>query len=173
MHTVTVMCEHLETGAYGLVVNKRSTLTLDRLLPEHPVLGQVALPVAWGGPVQNDTLQILHRYPDRIPGGYMIADGVHLGGDLEDVAAVIADPDLPNAHHGIRFILGCAGWGPGQLEAELGGGSWIPLEMNASWIFDFDRGGRDDQGQAWQSAVRSIGRQGDDLAAMPPDIEWN
>lgn len=173
MHTVLVMCEHTSSGAYGLVINKRSSLTIDRLLPEDPVLGKLALPVAWGGPVQNDTLQILHRYPDRIPGGFKLAEGVYLGGELSDVTAVLAATDDPNVHHGIRFILGCSGWGEGQLDGEIDGGTWVPLAMDATWVFGMDRGGRDDQSDTWRHALRSLGRQGQDLAVMPPDIGWN
>jgi len=173
MHSVTVMCEHSPNGAYGLVINKRSSLTIDRLLSDHPVLGKLALPVAWGGPVHSDTLQILHRFPDRIPGSYRLAEGVYLGGELEDVAHVLGAPEDPQDRHGVRFVLGCAGWGEGQLEAELEGGSWVPLSMQAELVFGMDRGGRDDQEETWQSALRTLGKQGQDLAAMPPDIGWN
>ena len=173
MHTVTVICEHTAEGAYGLVFNKRSTITIDRLMPEHPVLGQLQLPVAWGGPVQNDTLQILHQYPAQIPGGFKTAEGVYLGGDLDDVCTLLTANEDTSAHHGIRFVLGCAGWGPGQLDTELEAGSWVPLPMNPNLIFGMDRGGRDDQEEAWQAALRSLGREGEDLASMPPDIGWN
>ncbi|MFT7670762.1 MAG: putative transcriptional regulator [Planctomycetota bacterium] len=173
MHTVTVMCEHTEAGAFGLVVNKRSSLTVDRLLPDHPVLGELELPVAWGGPVQNDTLQILHCYPGAIPGSYEMAQGVYLGGQLEDVAKVLGSSTSTEVHSGIRFILGSAGWEAGQLEAEIAGGAWVPSAMNAHLIFGMDRGGPNDQEETWQHALRSLGPDGEGLASMPPDIGWN
>lgn len=173
MHTVSVICEHTPRGAYGLVLNKRSTLTVDRLLPEHPILGQMAFPVSWGGPVENDTLQIVHRFGDRVPGSFELALGLYLGGELDRVAELLAEDDSPAVQDGVRFILGCAGWGAGQLDGELAGGSWVPLALDTELVFGMDRGRPEDQEETWQRALRSLGREGADLASLPPDIGWN
>lgn len=173
MHTVSVICEHTPRGAYGLVLNKRSSLTVDRLLPEHPILGGMALPVAWGGPVENDTLQIVHRFGKRIPGSYELAEGLYLGGELDQVAELLAEDPSPAVQSGVRFILGCAGWGPEQLDGELATGSWVPLPLDTELVFGMDRGRPSDQEQTWQQALRMLGKQGEELAGMPPDIGWN
>jgi putative transcriptional regulator len=34
------------------------------------------------------------------------------------------------------LVQGYAGWGPGQLEAELRQGAWIPVDLDARVIFD-------------------------------------
>ncbi|MFT7487347.1 MAG: putative transcriptional regulator [Candidatus Paceibacteria bacterium] len=174
MHTVSVICDHTDAGAYGMVINKRSSLTIDRLLPDHPILGRLALPVNWGGPVENDTLQVLHRFPDLIPGGMELASGLFLGGDLDAVADVVGEEASPWMKQGVRFILGCAGWGGGQLELELAGGSWLPLACNADYIFtELGREPARGQDRVWKMAMRSLGGDGQELAAMPPDIGWN
>ena len=174
MHTVSLICEHGEQGAYGIVVNKRSSLTIDRLLPEHPILGGLALPVSWGGPVGNDTLQVLHRYPDVITGGYALADGLVLGGDIDEVAALFETGPPEAALQGVRFVLGYAGWGAGQLEAELAAGSWLPLALDPELVFPARARDRArEQSEVWQEAVRSLGREGQGLAELPPDIGWN
>ena len=36
---------------------------------------------------------------------------------------------------GIRFLLGYAGWGPGQLEDELALGAWIVAPVNREAVF--------------------------------------
>ena len=35
-----------------------------------------------------------------------------------------------------RLVLGCAGWGPGQLEAEISAGAWLPAPLTADLVFD-------------------------------------
>ena len=167
MHTVSVMCEHTASGAYGLVINKQSSLTLDRLLPEHPVFGEMRTPVGWGGPVGTDTLQIVHRLPDRVSGGFEVAEGLFLGGELDEVAMLCAESDGSALAGRLRWILGYAGWGAGQLELELASGSWLPLPMDGDLLF------RHDQEATWQSALRSLGAEGQGLAELPPDIGWN
>jgi putative transcriptional regulator len=173
MHTVSVICEHTARGAYGMVLNKRSSITIDRLLPEHPILGRMPFPVAWGGPVENDTLQIVHRFPERIPGSYELALGLQLGGELDCVAELLQSDPSPEVQSGVRFVLGCAGWGPRQLDRELAGGSWVPLPLKTRLVFGMDRGRSEDQDETWQAALRSLGREGRDLASLPPDIGWN
>jgi putative transcriptional regulator len=167
MHTVSVIFAHGEEGAYGLVINKRSSLTIDRLLIDHPVFRELALPVWWGGPVGTNTLQIIHRLPDELPGGQEIADGLHVGGELDDFARLVERVDPRKLGQKARFVLGYAGWGDGQLEMELRCGSWIPLPLNPELVF------RDQQEATWQEAVRSLGERGRDLADLPPDIRWN
>lgn len=173
MHSLSIMCEHSDTGAYALVLNKRSSLTIDRLLPDHPILGQLKTSVQWGGPVENDTLQILHRFPEEIPGGVEICSGLVLGGDLDAIAAMLASDPAPSVQQGVRFVLGCAGWGPCQLEAEIDSGSWIPLAYKPEFVFGPDNETQPGQEEQWQAALRSLGSQGAELANMPPDIGWN
>jgi putative transcriptional regulator len=167
MHSLSVMCEHTEEGAYGLVVNKQSSLTLDRLLPDEAVFGKLALPVWWGGPVGSDTLQVLHRIPEHVPSGVSLGDGLYLGATLEELAEFAAGREAREITDSCRFILGYAGWGAGQLEGELSSGSWLPLRLDVDLVFQYA------QEPVWQRAVRSLGEDGHRLAVMPPDLGWN
>jgi putative transcriptional regulator len=36
------------------------------------------------------------------------------------------------------FALGCAGWGPGQLEAEIAKGDWLTVAADEALVFDED-----------------------------------
>jgi putative transcriptional regulator len=176
MHSLSVICEHTDEGAYGLVLNKRSSLTLDRLLPDHPILGKLRLPVGWGGPVHSDTLQLIHRFPESIPGGITLGGDLQIGGDLDAAASLLEADTSAATMRGVRFILGCAGWGGGQLEAELASGSWLPLPLDTGLVFrtwGVDDDTAREQEEVWQAAVRALGRDGEGLASLPPDIEWN
>ena len=167
MHTVSVICEHADEGAYGLVVNKLSSLTIDRLLPDHSVFGSLQLPVGWGGPVGADTLQVLHRIPAMISGGDEIAGGLYLGCELDELADFVLGRSEEEITDQVRLVLGYAGWGARQLEMELSAGSWLPLPISADLVF------QGDQESTWQTAVRSLGAEGEKLAGLPPDIRWN
>ena len=167
MHSLSVICEHTDQGAFGIVVNKPSSLTVDRLLPEHPVFGKLALPVWWGGPVGNDTLQVLHRIPELGDVGHEIGDGLRLGVHLDDLEAFAAGRDPRETVELFRFVLGYAGWGAGQLEGELAEGSWLPIGLDPELVFGYE------QEPVWQSAVRSLGGEDGGLAVMPPELGWN
>jgi putative transcriptional regulator len=166
MHGVVLMCQHTDDGAYGLIVNRPAGVTVDALLPDHPVLGGELFPVFTGGPVGLDTLQFVHRVGDAIPGGLPLGDGLWLGGDLDALANVIAE-DAAEARRRVRLIVGYSGWGAGQLDSELATGSWLPAALAIDLVF------ADDGQGAWRGAVRSIGRAADGLADHPPDVSWN
>ena len=165
MHSVVLVCQHSPEGAYGLVVNRPAQITTRDVLSEHPVLGQVDAPLLIGGPVGLDTLQVLHRVPDRVPGGVQIAEKLWLGGDLDALGAYLRDE--ADAHEHVRMLMGYSGWGARQLEVELATGSWLPAPGDATSVF------RSDAENLWRDVVRSLGASASGLEDQPPDPEWN
>lgn len=151
---VLLMCEHTAGGAYGLVLNRPLELRVSDLLPDHPVLGQLSTRVGLGGPVEQQRLQFLHMLPGRIRGGVEVCTGLWIGGELEDVARVLAEaeaggPATRSSGPPLLLLLGYAGWGGGQLEGELAGQSWMPAPFDASLVF----GG---EGDSWRRVVESV-----------------
>ena len=79
---------------------------------------------------------------------------------------------------GIAFVEYCfavpanrigyaSGWSAGQLDNELGTGSWLPAPPAMAAIFG-------EPGEAtWRRVVRSIGGDGGTLEQQPPDVSWN
>jgi putative transcriptional regulator len=166
MHTVVLIVSHEEQGAFGLVLNRASGLTTRKLLAEHPLLGRADFPVAIGGPVDHRTLHFLHRLPKHIPGGVRVDGDLHLGGDLDALGRVLArEPE--RARDGVRMFLGYAGWGSGQLEAEIESGSWMPARMQVARLFT------EPLDELWRATVRSIGPLTRGMDRMPPDPNWN
>lgn len=134
--TVLLVCQHGEQGAYGLVLNRQLDLTVDRLLPDHPILGGLATPVFLGGPVDHSRLQFVHMLPGRIRGGHEICTGLWLGGELDALAEVLAESErgeIPAP--AVRLFLGYAGWSAGQLEYELSEGTWLPAPLETGLVF--------------------------------------
>ena len=166
MHAVVLMCNHTEQGALGLVINRPATVTVDVLMPDHPVLSAQKFPVFAGGPVGLDTLQFVHRAGEEIPGGIDLGEGLFLGGDLGALATFLAAHG-DEAQERVRLIVGYSGWGAGQLEGELAVGAWLPAPLQLDWIF------KSDTSALWRRVVRSLGRDAAGLEDLPPDVSWN
>jgi len=165
MHTVVLMVEHTPDGAYGLVVNRPAAVTIDQLMPDHPVLSQALFPVYSGGPVGLDTLQFIHRVPNEIPGGLQLYDDLYMGGEFESLASHIS---REGGGGDVRLFLGYSGWGAGQLDAELATGSWVPAPPRPE--VEFLRG---DPERTWRETMRALGSDGEGLSHQPPDPSWN
>ncbi len=166
MHSVVLVCQHNEQGAYGVVTNKRTRYTVKQLLPNHPVLGASRFPVFLGGPVDHTTLQFVHTVPETIPGGLSLDGKLWLGGDLDALGAYVAAKPRA-ASKKLRLFLGYSGWSAGQLEGELGSGSWLPAPPSLQGIFG-------EPGETtWRRVVRSIGSDAGELDIQPPDVSWN
>jgi putative transcriptional regulator len=166
MHSVVLICQHSEQGAYGVVTNRATKFVVRDLLPDHPRLGESKFPVFLGGPVDHTTLQFLHVVPDAIPGGLSIDGKLWLGGELDALGEyLVTKPRL--ARRKVRLFLGYSGCGAGQLDEELTTGSWLPAPPSIPAIFG-------EAGEStWRKVVRSIGLDGDGLEQQPPDVSWN
>jgi putative transcriptional regulator len=154
--TVVLVVEHDESGAMGLIINRTGeTIDLGVLLDSLGVAGSSEargrpLVVHAGGPVGRDYGFVVHEqgYADRSTAdlGHGIAMSVGVG-----VLQAIAAGDGPQHY---LFAVGFAGWGPGQLEAELRAGIWhvAPLARRVI-VGQFD--GTDPDEETWQRALAS------------------
>lgn len=166
MHSVVLIGEHDEEGAWGLIVNRPTTIPLDSIF-DRPESGDAPAPtVHEGGPVGQDRLHLVHRRPDLSGPCLDLCGGVHLGGDVEQLLEAQSQGEL--GPKDLRVILGYAGWGPGQLEEEFATGAWFLTEGTPELVFQ-------DVGReaAWRRALRSLGARGRDLGQLPPDASWN
>ena len=119
-HSVVYMCAHSDEGAMGLIINKPSgDVTMAALLDQLSITAEPGLDlkhVHFGGPVEMGRGFVLHS-PDYMSGltTLQVDPRFSMTGTL-DVLETIARGEGP-AHW--LAMLGYAGWGPGQLEAEL------------------------------------------------------
>jgi putative transcriptional regulator len=153
--TVILMVEHVDEGAFGLVLNRPSQSTVVEAVP---ALADVADPgelVHIGGPVQPDGVVALGEFPDPDQSPKLV---------LGDVGLV--DLEHPPAQLGrIRLFAGHAGWGEGQLDGELEAEAWIVAEPEPGDPFS--------DGDLWAEALRRQGGQYELLARMPADPSVN
>ncbi len=153
--SVVFLCEYGQEGSLGFVLNQPTTVNIGDLLPE---LYYPSLNVNHGGPVQLDTLHMLHRIPATI-GGVEVNNGVYWGGSFDALQAHGSDGTLNTSD--IRLFVGYAGWSPGQLENEIREGSWLVADVTHQVVFDTV------PEEVWKAAVLSLGKEFSHLVNMP------
>lgn len=150
-HTVTLICQHDEFGAFGVVINRPLDMTVGELFEQLNVsitaphiAGQVALS---GGPVQAEQGFVLHDGERNWESTLRITDNLAITSS-RDILLDIANGSGPQH---FLLILGCAGWGPGQLEHEIKENTWLTCPATASILFATPYPER------WQGAARILG----------------
>ncbi len=151
-HSVILLCAHSDEGAMGLIVNKpvpdlSFALLLDQLnIPKDPKGRDIR--VHFGGPVERGRGFVLHSgdYGGG-PSTMQIAGGFAMTATL-DVLEAMARGDGPAQ---ALLALGYAGWGPGQLEAEIARNDWLTADPAPGLVFAENDGGK------WSASLRSLG----------------
>jgi putative transcriptional regulator len=120
-HTVVLIGEHDDAGAAGVVLNRPSDLRVAEAVPSLADLVDPEDLLFEGGPVRVDEAVLL---AEVTPPGQV---DVPVFGSLGFLTGEISS-DLRPFIRRARVFVGHAGWGPGQLEAEMEEGSWITEE---------------------------------------------
>ena len=119
--TVVLLCDYTEQGAFGLVVNRQMSEPAWTLIQtDPPIRVNPELRLFVGGPVVPDGVIVLAEWEDPELAVVLVEHDLgFVPGDVSDSEAVAA------AVRRARVYAGHAGWGPGQLEAELEEEAWI------------------------------------------------
>lgn len=158
--TVTLICEHNDDGALGIIINRPLSLTLSELFEQLDVDAQHSdhgnEPVLAGGPVGTERGFVLHGperdYQNTLPVSEDIK--LTLSRDIIDAMAVGDGPEKS------LVALGYAGWGAGQLEQEMLANSWLNVAATPELVFDTPFAER------WDTAARTLGI---DIASLSSD----
>jgi putative transcriptional regulator len=133
--SVICVCAHTPDGAMGLVLNRPlAKPTFDELLTQleiAPVPPARRIRLCVGGPVDNARGFVLHSADWTGEGSLKVADDLALTASL-DVLKAIAEGGGPQ--EGV-LALGYAGWGPGQLDAELVQNAWLSMPAEKGLLF--------------------------------------
>jgi putative transcriptional regulator len=150
-HTVSLMCEHNDKGAIGLIINRPTDLTLTAMLDQmglqHESADADEHVVFWGGPVQPERGFVVHRAPGGWESCMPISEDLYIT-TSRDVLAAIGQGRGPKD---FLVTLGYAGWGAGQLENEIMQNSWLNTPVDSGILFKTPARSR------WQSATRLLG----------------
>ena len=151
--TVTLICQHDENGALGVVINRPldhltlkdvfDQLDLSTLTSESTAMS----PVYYGGPVQQELGLVLHEGVGDWGSTLVVGDNLGLTSS-RDVLESLSRSDGPS--HSL-MTLGYAGWGKGQLEQEMQENAWLSVEADCEIIFSVPAQ------QRWTAAASKIG----------------
>jgi putative transcriptional regulator len=145
---VVLLCEFAPEGAFGLVLNRPTENMASSMVKLEPALvGANSLPLCVGGPVEPERGWILMGDPPDDTDYRRICDGVYLSTSPQLLRQVLSTTPSPRA----RVLAGYAGWGPGQLDAELAQSAWLIGSVDADLVFDID------PDAMWETAIRRLG----------------
>ncbi len=134
--TLTLVCEHNENGALGIVVNRPTDMNLQGLLEQVKIAPDrdsfKGVPVHFGGPVQVDRGFVLHSPVGAWQSTLTIGGSIGLT-TSKDILEAVARGNGPEQ---ILVTLGYAGWAPGQLEHELAQNAWLTVAARNDILFD-------------------------------------
>ena len=147
--SVVFMCAHNAEGAMGLVVNKTvEQPSVGELLKQLGIEGGGfdRARVHVGGPVEAARGFVLHS-TDYTEQATLVVGDVGLTATM-DILRAIGRGEGPRQ---CFFALGYAGWGPGQLDAEIQANGWLTVPSDNALLFDE---GNDDK---WRRAIAKLG----------------
>ncbi|HLF61420.1 MAG TPA: YqgE/AlgH family protein [Acidimicrobiia bacterium] len=151
---VILMLQHDEEGTVGIVLNRPTPELVVDHLPEW-VGGEIETQrVFYGGPVEPEMA---------------IALGPGPGGEptpLPGVALLDISTGPPSDLRRIRIYSGYAGWGAGQLEAEIAEGTWYLVQASPDDPFDRPEG-------QWARILRRQSGYLSLVSTFPDDVALN
>lgn len=138
--SVVYLCEHNADGALGLIINKPTDMTMDTLFERIELQLEIGAgaapldkqPVMFGGPVQVERGFVLHAPPGLYNSMIRVTDEIALT-TSKDVLEAVGSGHGPQS---FLVSLGCAGWGAGQLEDEIGRNGWLTVAAQRDIIFN-------------------------------------
>jgi putative transcriptional regulator len=161
--TVVLVCQHDESGAFGLVLNRETSNTVGEVLvadlPDTVKSSKLFL----GGPVQPSTLSFLYKGTTDDTDEDMVLSGLKMGHSLDE----LVEADKKSGQSSMRIFAGYSGWSPGQLDDEIKRDSWLIQPADMDLIFQMDTG------NLWRNILLGMGWQYRLLAQQPEDLSWN
>jgi putative transcriptional regulator len=159
--TVVLIGVHSEDGAMGVVLNRPSAVTVGEAVPQlEGVVGSLDT-VFVGGPVQPTSVVVLAEFLEPELAGVLVAG--RIGFPAPDAGI----EELANATERRRVFAGHAGWGSGQLDAEIANGDWIADPVQPEDVFT------EVPEELWASVLIRKGGSYALLARMPVDPSVN
>jgi len=165
--TLIYLCIHNADGAMGIVVNKPApNITMPELLDQLSITmpgsaltyskQAMDCPVLVGGPVEAARGFVLHSQDY-----YSDDSTVPVDSKIGLTASVDILRAIANGHGPDRALLalGYAGWGPGQLEAEMQANGWLHCDSDPELLFGQNLGAK------YHSAMAKLGVRISELSA--------
>jgi putative transcriptional regulator len=159
--TVVLIVDHDEHGAMGIVLNRVADADLAEAVPDLADVPEVDELLFVGGPVQESNVLLLADFPDVDKAAPLVTGSIGMVGadtELEELADTVSRA---------RAFAGYAGWGAGQLEAELEEEAWITADPLPGDLLT------DEPDDLWSATLNRKGGWHRVIARMPADPSLN
>lgn len=137
-HAIILICDHDENQALGLIINRKiNGMDIKNLFSQLDLddsFVQADFPIFDGGPCQPERGFVIHSSDYKSEDSISIKDGIFLSVSKDILDAISKGLGPKN----MLIALGYAGWGKGQLEAEINEDSWIISDIDIEGLCDFD-----------------------------------
>jgi len=140
--TVIMVTEHHNQGTVGLVLNKRTSMTINDFGLQVGIPLDVPGYVYQGGPLSPQSLSFLHSNEWKSKNTLRVNENFSLS-SADDIIPRLSIGDHPKYW---RMFLGLCGWGPGQLSNEMNGiapwkheHSWCTSTAELDLVFESDQ----------------------------------
>ncbi len=134
--SMTYLCQHTDEGAFGVVINRRSNISLGEVMHQMSIKDVndeiFNLPVLDGGPVEPERGFILHQPFGEWDSTLKMTDSISLT-TSRDILEAIAIKQGPQQ---FLIALGYAGWSAKQLEREIIENAWLNVPGDSSILFE-------------------------------------
>jgi putative transcriptional regulator len=148
---VTYICEHNDSGSFGIVINQDAGITLQQIAREMEISSSEDYDkdqaVFIGGPVEQGRGFILHRPPGNWQSSIRVNNSIALTSSKDILQAMVNNQGPEKS----IVALGYAGWTAGQLEHEMASNTWLSCPADEQIIFNTPPEKR------WQAAAKLIG----------------
>jgi putative transcriptional regulator len=165
---ILIVEDEPEEGTLGVVLNRPTDVQVAQVLEAWTDLVTGPSVVFKGGPVSpNSALALALAQGEDEPLGWRSLDGSSLT-DRIGLVDLEAPPELlAGGISSLRVFAGYAGWGPGQLRAEIEEGAWyvLPGEPTDAFLAEPER--------LWQKVLRRQGGEFAIVATYPDDPMLN
>jgi putative transcriptional regulator len=159
--TVVLLLAYDARGAMGVVINRPTEVRLAATLPRIEELRERTDRVYLGGPVARNLMLLLVRAPRRPKSSDLMFGDVYASGSMSVLRKALAKRGTANR---LRAYAGNAGWGPGQLDREIGRGDWYVAPAETATIFESA------PADIWPKLIERVSGQWTRDEASPPIV---
>ncbi len=145
----------------GIVLNRVSEAPVADAVPQLASVTEAGACIHVGGPVQPEAVVVVAEFEDESAAASIVF------ADVGFMSAEAEAEDLADSARRVRVFAGYAGWGAGQLDAEIADEAWIVEAAEVADVFS------EDPEDLWSAVLRRKGGPYALVATMPPDPSVN
>lgn len=159
--SVVLVIDHNESGAFGLILNKKNSQMSSRFKN----FFEFKIDVYDGGPVENDKVFFIVKGKKVTEAYTEITEEFYLTEDIENIINSILNHEIEIGD--VKIFSGYSGWSAMQLDNEIQRKMWTVVD-----IYNLDYTLPNDQ-TLWKSIMQNLGGEYLLWANSPEDISLN